>query len=78
MEGADIAMNYSSPAMNYSSPAISFVNRRVMATPVSAPLSGTAPHPSPDLVSAGGAPNGNLERTPVVINAQPLRYLAEA
>ena len=78
MEGADIAMNYSSPAMNYSSPAISFVNRRVMATPVSAPLSGTAPQPSPDLVSAGGALNGNLVQTPVVINAQPLRYLADA
>ena len=66
MEGDDISMNRSSPA-------ISLASRRVMASQVSVPPSGTAPHPSPDSVPEGGAANGNLLRTPVVMNAQPLR-----
>ena len=65
MEGGDIAMNHLGPAIN-------LVSRCVTASPISAHLSGTAPQPSPDLVTAGGALNGNLVRTPVVINAQPL------
>ena len=65
MESADIAMNRSSPA-------ISLVSRHVMASQVSVPPSGTVPHPSPDSVPVGGATNGNLLRTPVVMNAQSL------
>jgi len=46
MEGDDISMNRSSPA-------ISLASRRVMASQVSVPPSGTAPHPSPDSVPGG-------------------------
>jgi len=48
MEGGDTAMNHSSPA-------ISLVSRRVMASPVSVPVSRTAPRPSPGSVPAGAA-----------------------
>ena len=45
MEGSDTAMNQLRPA-------ISLVSRRVMASPVSALLSGAAPRPSPGPDSA--------------------------
>ena len=65
MEGGDIAMNHLGPAIN-------LVSRCVTASPISAHLSGTTPQPSSDSVPAGGATNGNLLRTPVVMNAQSL------
>ncbi|CAL4969684.1 unnamed protein product [Urochloa decumbens] len=72
-------MDAGDSALVWASPGVSLVSKRVLASPVSGPLSVAAPQPSPESAGvggaangAGGAANGALSRTPEVQMAEPL------